>query len=256
VDPGERLAPALRPFERLTVALLRARTDNWTVVGSVRYALTLTLAAAGLLLATAPGALAAQAEEVLVSSPPEGGSAYYTANYTNGAAENNVLFVHWAIPVRQDDVSLYGVRFTDLARHTIHAGTNCRSLAANSVNCGIPCLEVPGGCEFSPGLGHVVADLGPGNDTFYVGSNLTSPLVERQTVWVEGGAGDDVIYGGQNDGNLLADRLSGGPGNDVIVASDRFTQISCGSGIDTVILALVGRPQVPADCEIVVPKRY
>src|SRR2546426_3107948 len=30
-------------------------------------------------------------------------------------------------------------------------------------------------------------------------------------------------------------------------------EVSCGPGLDTVILALVGRPKVPADCEIVEP---
>jgi hypothetical protein len=200
----------------------------------------------GVLVATVPAmagaapAFGALAQVVQLPSPE--GDIEWTANYSNPSAERNVLLVRRASE---------GINFNDLSRHAITPGYRCRGSASNVVNCGWGC---PFGECYAIHFVAAVADLGPGDDTFYVASDLSLNL-SAPPVWVNGGAGNDVIYGGNSAVGYESDRLSGGPGNDVLIARNPSTQLSCGAGLDTVVLAFVDPPTVPADCEIVVPKR-
>jgi hypothetical protein len=82
--------------------------------------------------------------------------------------------------------------------------------------------------------------------------------------FLDGGGGDDALFGGRDDDLIDAvddfppkgkDRVSGGFGNDDIVAHDDVVDnIRCGTGFDTVTHD-IGIDVVAADCEnrIVVP---
>jgi Ca2+-binding RTX toxin-like protein len=187
-----------------------------------------------------------------VPSPygPDDSTIYWTANYTSTAAEANDILVRFN-PVLTDSTPV-GIRFNDLRRHPITAGFDCRSLGISDVLCWWPC---PITCEVDgPRFAAADVKLGPGDDAFHVSRDVGLPPI----VWVDGGAGSDLIYGASSDTNLPPDRLSGGPGSDTLVATHQFTEVSCGSGVDTLIWATAStplhRPSTP-DCEIVLPKR-
>jgi Ca2+-binding RTX toxin-like protein len=200
----------------------------------------------GVLVATVPAtvgaapAFGAGVAQVVQLPSPEG-QVDWTANYSNASGERNVLVVR-----RGSD----GINFNDLSRHAISPGYRCRALASNVASCAWGC---PFGECYSIFFVAAVADLGPGDDTFYVAPDLLR-VQSAPPVWVNGGAGNDVIYGAGSSPGYEGDRLSGGPGNDVLIAAGP-SQISCGAGLDTVIVNSVGGAGVPADCEIVVPQR-
>ncbi|MBN8870301.1 MAG: hypothetical protein J0H66_10515 [Solirubrobacterales bacterium] len=70
------------------------------------------------------------------------------------------------------------------------------------------------------GIKSVTAKLGGGHDSFLAEKNLQ--------VTVDGGPGDDMIFGGKKD-----DRLSGGPGRDSLTGEGGNDIISGGAGNDT-----------------------
>jgi Ca2+-binding RTX toxin-like protein len=70
------------------------------------------------------------------------------------------------------------------------------------------------------GIESVIAKLGGGHDSFLVEKNLQ--------VTVDGGPGDDMIFGGKKN-----DRLSGGPGRDSLTGEGGNDIISGGAGNDT-----------------------
>jgi Ca2+-binding RTX toxin-like protein len=198
-------------------------------------------------------ALAARVDVVQV--PPDPGTAYsvaWTANYSNtGSAESNSIVVDAVGSITGLDPD--GIRFTDLRGHTITAGNNCKSLAPNSAVCRYPCTpSLDYECWWVEFVAAVV-NLGPGTDT------LTPSPHWAPVVWVNGGAGADVIQGVSGASDWHPDRLAGGDGNDTIVVGGPFTKISCGAGTDTVVWQSIDnplkRPAIPADCENALPAR-
>jgi Ca2+-binding RTX toxin-like protein len=195
------------------------------------------------LLAAAPAAYGAQASAVEVPSPfgePNEGVTFSEFHYQAGTGELNSVELH-------TDTAI--VRLAD-GGALVDAGSNCKSLAPNAVECYVPtCAFQP--CFKFPYLVAVIADLGDGDDRLAPAAPrpcaITCPIDRAEAALrVKGGPGNDTLRGGSG-GPDFYDDLSGGPGNDTIVQGDGNLTVSCGPGYDTVVVD--PNTPVPADCE-------
>gem|GEM_PF-4153455 len=118
---------------------------------------------------------------------------------------------------------LHDISFQVEPGHVLRAGPGCRRLRgphihAVIVSCGAPSLK-----ENDPNHVTMEVDLGGGDDTFV--PNRYSDVQPR--VIVDGGDGNDLIYGSEN-----ADELKGGAGNDHLDGLDDSDNLYGGEGND------------------------
>ena len=212
---------------------------------------TWALALVAVALGGLPGVARAATASISEAFPPYANpyTIYSQLNYAGQGDETNTVVV---FPTNTLDFAMAD------ATATITPGSGCSALvlAPNAVQCHRIAPECPPDfCFITPFWYRAIFDLGKGNDTFEGSSPSRCDVVCEQGIGVaytvNGGPGNDTITGG-DAGPDEYDQLNGGPGNDVIVQGRGTAIITCGPGVDTVVLSGGSRSVAP-DCEIVSP---